>query len=278
MKDFLYLVQGSADNIKKYFHLKDRKNSDAIFMTYDKQIEQALFLPNSLWSNGRNKMLEHVLSLGINYKYYIFCDDDVEFISGSWDIFEKSLKTLNPAVAVPIFPKTKHTPLPFLSYQSFLLNDEQMIAIHHEVVKDRILVPYWDEFDKTHCWPSCEIQELLIQNFYFSNIIQFNNIEISNDLHRYDADENSHGIPITNKTANFRVCLREWFGKQFKNKWKDVSNNTRKSLLVILWRTLLFTLRNKFSKNTLYSISKNKLRHILNEDSEILQRFLKTQK
>jgi hypothetical protein len=275
MKDFIYLVQGTAKNVKNYFHLKNRKNSDAIFLTYDQQIKEALFLPNSLWSNGRNKMLDYVLSSKSNYKYYIFCDDDVEFIRGNWDVFEESLNALKPAVAVPIFPKTKHTQIPLLAYQSFLINDEQMIAIHQDLVHSGLLVPYWEQFDKTHVWPSCETQELLIQNFYFSSAIQFNKVKISNDLHRYDIDENSHEIPITIGSKNFRVCLREWFGKQFKNKRQDISKSVLRKIHIILWRTLLFTLRNKFSKKTSYSFTENELRQILNEDSEILQRFLK---
>jgi len=89
MKDFIYLVQGKSELIRNYFHLLGNPNSEVIFLTYDRPIEEAIFFPNSTWAQGRNKLLETALSKG-DYLYYIFCDDDINFIRGSWDTFENS--------------------------------------------------------------------------------------------------------------------------------------------------------------------------------------------
>ena len=136
MNKFLYLVQGQSDLISKNSHLAHRKDADAIFLTYDRPIKNAIFLPNSSWAQGRNKLLEAALQKDV-FLYYIFCDDDIRFKTGGWDQFEESLLSVRPAVAVPVStPKTKKTPLKGLKYQAFLINDEQMMAFHHDVVFD----------------------------------------------------------------------------------------------------------------------------------------------
>jgi len=70
MKNFLYLIQGRSDLIKNYLNLVNRDNADAIFLTYDKQIDEAIFFPNSTWAQGRNKILEIALEKE-DYLYYI---------------------------------------------------------------------------------------------------------------------------------------------------------------------------------------------------------------
>ena len=37
-KKFIYLVQGEADRVKNYLCLADRKQADALFLTYDKPV------------------------------------------------------------------------------------------------------------------------------------------------------------------------------------------------------------------------------------------------
>ena len=37
-KKFIYLVQGEADRVKNYLRLADRKQADALFLTYDKPV------------------------------------------------------------------------------------------------------------------------------------------------------------------------------------------------------------------------------------------------
>lgn len=171
-------MQGSADNLKKFLFLKDRENSDVIFLSYDEELEGCEFLPNSTWAEGRNMLLE--LSKKNNYTYTIFCDDDIEFIKGSWDIFEQELLRLKPKIATPIVPKTRKQSISFLSYQSITVNDEQMIAFHKDIIEENKIFPLVVEFDNIHWWASCEIQENLMQHYYPYDFIQLNNISIDN--------------------------------------------------------------------------------------------------
>ena len=128
MNRLIYLMQGRSDLVETYFHLADRENADALFLTYDKEIENAIFFPNSKWSEGRNKLLEIAKNKG-EYDYYIFCDDDISFKRGSWDEFEFLLLKYRPAIAHPLFiPKAAKTPLPYLEKQPFCVADQQFMA------------------------------------------------------------------------------------------------------------------------------------------------------
>lgn len=177
------MVQGCADLVNQYLHLADRDNADALFLTYDKSIKEALFLPNSTWTQGRNKLLEIALTQGKKegYIYYILCDDDIAFKKGGWDEFEQQLMTIKPAIAVPVVPRTQITVLKFLKYQPFLVNDEQLMAFHHQVTSDGIVLPYQTQFDDIHWFVGCRIQERIIQTLYRGNAVQFNNIQITNE-------------------------------------------------------------------------------------------------
>lgn len=268
MKEFIYLVQGQADFIKKYLDLADRDSSDAVFLTYDQPVNGATFLPNSTWAQGRNKLFEIALNTG-SYRYYIFCDDDIEFKIGGWDKFERNLKDLAPAIAVPVFiPKTKKTPLSRLKYQSFLINDEQLMAFHNKVFTDGVILPYYTQFDHLHWWASCEIQEILIQNFYPYDSIQFNDIHVINRASR----RYPH---LAQNIDYFKKAIRVWLSANFRYKFKDIYLPSKKTYPLVLWRTVRFLLhRFPFLKTSRHGIDEGKIRNALSPDSEILQRYL----
>lgn len=267
MKNFIYLVQGQSDLVKNYLHLADRDNADAIFLTYDMPIKEALYLPKSSFAQGRNKMLEAAIAKG-EYNYYIFCDDDVVFEIGGWDEFEKQLMLHKPAVAVPVFwPKTKRTPLKFFKYQTFRYNDEQLMAFHCEVVSDCIVLPYQTQFDDINWWASCEIQQILIQNFYCSDLIQFNNVQISNIVQqRYQA---------YSEKSEYKKHIRDWLAKQFKGSYKDISMSFKRNFLIILWRTFSFSIRHyRHLRSSSYSVSEKAIKNTLSNDSEMFKQYL----
>ncbi len=106
MKSFIYLVQGESNLISNYLDLKKREDADVIYLTYDKKVENAIYFPNSTWSEGRNKLLKAARLKG-EYLYYIFCDDDIEFRKGSWDEFERLLILHKPAIGFPVVPVTQ---------------------------------------------------------------------------------------------------------------------------------------------------------------------------
>lgn len=262
MKDFIYLVQGKAELMKNYMHLSDNQNADIIFLTYDQPIEESIFFPNSTWAQGRNKLLEMALDKS-NYLYYIFCDDDIKFLKGGWDLFEQQLLTYKPAIAVPINPKTIQTPIKGLKYQSFLTNDEQLIAFHQDVVKDFILLPYNDQFDNIYWWAACQIQEVLIQNFYYSDAIQFNNIHISNDAgENYVRPESESDYKMLFKIVD------DWLAPQFLNKYNKDMPSPRKRLAFILTRTLRYYFRRLLGISK-YSVNINTIKRLLSSDSDL---------
>lgn len=234
MKKFIYLIQGQADLVNNYLELTNRSDADVIFLTYDKPVENMIFFPKSTWAEGRNKLLEQALIKG-KYHYYIFCDDDIEFEKGSWDIFEDSLMRLKPAIGVPIFPKTKKDKLPILTFQLFTNNDQQLMGFSYEVVVDNVVIPYQTQFDDTHWWAACEIQDTLIQTFYPTTAIQFNNIQISNTCHdRYLHSKKMEGV--------YKQQIKVWLTKQYGNNYKKIYKSRLLRKFISLIRTLKFLL------------------------------------
>jgi hypothetical protein len=261
MKDFIYLVQGKAELLSNYVHLLDRPKADVIFLTYDRPIDRGIFFPNSTWAQGRNKLLEAALNEG-EYLYYVFCDDDIKFIKGNWDIFENQILKYKPAIAVPVNPKTIQTPIPGLQYQSFVINDEQLIAFHRDVVRDSIVLPYQTQFDNIFWWVSCLIQQLLVQNFYTYNTIQFNNIYISND-----AGTNYAKPETQSDRKKISELSDDWLSKQFLAKYKEIPSLKRRPMF-ILARTINYHLQ-RITGTAKYSVDVKRLKELLSADSDL---------
>ena len=265
MKNFIYLVQGKSELVAKYTDLENRENADAIFLTYDEQIENAIYFPDSSWSEGRNLLLKKAREKG-NYLYYIFCDDDIEFVIGGWDQFEDNLLRHKPAIGYPVFHKTRHTKISFLDLQVFDISDQQLIAFHKDLINDGFILPYQQQLDQFHWWSSGVIVHLIIENFYRIYSIQFNNIQILNTHHgRYD---------MTNRSKSIKFGL-DWFGKDCKNGFnnferKNKHNNAEKI------KVLLLTMVYRFRRNTRdpeYKINKNKLVKFFKDDSVLLNQY-----
>lgn len=233
MKNFIYLFQGTSKNISNYLHLKDRESCDVIFLTYDEKKENCEFLPNSTWAEGRNLLLK--LSKKKEYLWTIFCDDDVEFVKGSWDVFEEQLMEVNPKIAVPIVPKTRKQTLSFLPYQNISVNDEQMIAFHNSVIKKEDVFPLVEKFDAIHWWASCEIQQNLIQHYYPNELIQLNKSSIDNKVTTRYESKMTYDV-------DFRMPVKEYLkerGASYSIKYMK-NLNAIPIFIRILFRTFLF--------------------------------------
>ncbi len=203
-KKFLYLIQGRKENVLKYSYLQNA-NSDLITLTFDfKIIENELestsniFFPNSSWAEGRNKQLELAKELKNKYLYYIFIDDDVEFIAGCFSDFEKLLLQNKPAVGVPLLAIIKNTNKfnPKLKIQHPVAVDQQIQAYHHKVLSESIVMPLETKFDNLSWWYSCEINGFLILSHYRGYIMQFNDIVVDNVGHHWD-DTTKLSIDLT---------------------------------------------------------------------------------
>lgn len=269
MKKFIYLIQGQENLVNKYLELTNRADADVMFLTYDKPVEGMIFFPNSTWAEGRNKLLAQALIKG-KYDYYIFCDDDIKFEKGGWNEFEAGLISLNPLIAVPIVPRLMHKRrnIKSLKYQLFALNDEQLMAFHHSVIIDNIALPYQTQFDYIHWWAPSEIQEILIQNFYYHSAVQFNNIYIlNNEHHRYP---NSRKNPST-----FQKPIHSWLKNQFKSKYKKIHRPSKIDKVVSLYRTYKFLLNQRFFKTSLNTqLNEKTVRKLLKTDSVLLRQYL----
>jgi len=265
VKEVIYLVQGRSDLVKEYYHLQVRENADAIFLTYDRKIDGAIYFPDSTWAEGRNKLLAAAAEKG-EYLYFIFCDDDIEFEKGNWDEYEKLLLRYKPAIGCPVFPRTKKTKIRFLIFQVFLVNDEQMIALHRDVINDFIIFPLQTCLDKIHWWSSCFIQQILIHNFYRYNSLQFNNIEILNNEHnRYDNSNKE----IYKKESN------KWLAEQFAKSYNKLTGQNNYNVMVKI-KALIFTIRffvSRKLKPASYRISKKKLLKSLKKDSILIKQY-----
>lgn len=261
-KKFLYLVQGEAKLVRSYRDLGNRPHSDAVFLTFDEPLDGALFYPESTWAQGRNKLLDAALEKGA-YLYYIFCDDDIEFRAGSWKKFEDNLLKYSPGIGVPVFPRTRGNILnfPTFNYQPFFINDEQLMAFHRDVVHDRLVLPYQTRFDKINWWASCEIQQILIQNFYCFSALQFNEIQVRNTCkERYDIQHDNDKM--------FREIVLQWMGKQFVNDYRLTAHYTPPRLHQIIFRLLSFSITRSLGKQQ-RSVNRKSLSKILYPSSDL---------
>ena len=293
-RHFLYLMQGASASLEAYAQLAERANADAIFLTYDKPLAGAIFAPESRWGEGRNLLLKAALEKP-DYLYYIFCDNDIDFQRGSWALLERELLRYRPAIAVPMFhPKNSSLSLRWLSYQACLINDEQLIAVHRQVVEDGIAVPYQAQFDADHYWATGLSQQLILKNFYFYDLMQLNNICVGND-----SGSGHPGTPAQSRLA--KAKLAEWMRCEFKHAYKkDLeyiryhrhAQSTRALGLVALfvklhqrwyfwvvalWHTAVLFLRRLFTiGDSDHALEGRKLRRLLQPNSRLLQQYFQS--
>ena len=196
MKSFIYLVQGHSELITSLYYIKNRKNSDFLFLTYDKKIEDCLFFPNSTWASGRNFLLKKALEKQERYLYYIFMDDDVSFLRGDIGLWESEILKHKPAAAMPAFVLQKKSVLGIglsyalknttlhLPYQICATGDPQLLALHRDIIYDSIALPYQTKYDSVSWYETSAIQQLLLWNLYGKYTLQFNKIYVGNETHR----------------------------------------------------------------------------------------------
>ena len=265
MKNFIYLLQGESKLVSKYFHLAERENADALFLTYDNEIGNAIFFPNSTWSEGRNKLLDTARKKG-NYQYYIFCDDDIAFKKGSWDKFEELLISHKPAIGFPVVPSNLNIKINLLDIQLNDSPDQQMIAFHRDLIEDNLILPYQEHLDNISMWGTGGVVQQIITNFYKWNSIQFNTVDIRNLMHsRYDR---------TNVLKNLELCIN-WFRDEGTREMKIVNKHKypiplRK--IIVLVNTILYLLKYKSNYDS-YRVDESKMHKLFKINSVFLKQY-----
>ncbi len=74
----LCVLTQTASEVRPYYR-QLFEGFDIFFVTFKEKNPEAVdFLPGSTWSDGRNRLWEHVKG---RYDYYLFIDDDIEFFS-----------------------------------------------------------------------------------------------------------------------------------------------------------------------------------------------------
>jgi hypothetical protein len=232
MKNFLYLIQGRKENVLKYSYLQN-SNSDLFVCTFDVEIKNGeldffanFFYPQSTWAEGRNKQLEIAKNFRHKYLYYIFIDDDVVFVKGSFYDFEKLLLQHRPAVGVPLLTiiKKSNKYNVKLNIQHPVAIDQQMQAYHFDVLEQSIVMPLVTKFDSLSWWYSCEINSYLILSKYRGYIMQFNTVQVDNVGHLWDNETkislDSSSIYIGGTTPEgiekIKIFIEDKYGDQPK--------------------------------------------------------------
>ena len=214
MKKFIYLVQ-SEENIKKLSKQLPTSDSDVIFLTWERPVNNAIFFPLSTWAEARNRLYQEVFNT--NYLYYIFVDGDADLKftelskntkKSPWRVFENYLLKFLPAFGTPRFFWNKQVSE---EVQTVYHYDATINAIHREALN--VLLPIYDGDDMESWWNSGIYFLHLTSMLYRNHVFQFNTVEVVNRAHRiyprhYDWEKIDYkfktSILSTKLTSNFQ--------------------------------------------------------------------------
>lgn len=200
----LYLVQTASS--RPYPDIPDDK---LCLLTFKQPADNAIFLPNSTWTTGRNALLQAVLdkaAKGEVYDYYIFLDDDLIWTSGSFQEFEDRLEASKPLIAFPHMRGYAYTPVTFMY-------DACFNAFHKDVIFKTDLLPYVADFDHISWWYSQFI--VIYKTLYMfssSEIGSYGDLIVDNSAHNpYPRAHNPFDfIPYLEQQVNLSKRYRNW--------------------------------------------------------------------
>lgn len=184
MNRFLYLVQSAGRLPECYASIPDVQ-ADLLQLTWKEPVEGAIYYPKSTWTQGRNRLLAEAMQRPEQYLYYLFLDDDILFEKGNWRSFEQALLNYRPAVASPYFPEyppVNRSRLDLQAHTCFYF-DAMFNAFHRDVVRDGLLLPYYDGWDHESWWYSQLFIMRLASKLYPRHVLQINSVIIHNSKH-----------------------------------------------------------------------------------------------
>lgn len=178
----VYLVQTPRELPPTFQALRALVEERLIWLTFAAPAEGALYLPNSSWTEGRNRLLAEALERYPDFDYLVFCDDDLVFLQGSWQAWEAELAYWRPAIASPSYPH----PLPYPDMRAHTLYnfDAMMNAFHRVCVEDGVILPYISKFDQVTWWLSQFFLMHFANALYPGQIAKFTRICVDNIEHR----------------------------------------------------------------------------------------------
>lgn len=184
---FVYLAQGAWIRLSQ---LRFPERARVFALCYDDprplpRAEQTIFDTRCTWAAGRNRLQSLALEQAPDADYFVFCDDDIVFVKGSFEQFEAMVAQTRPLIGVPLMPKAIATRTldEQLTVQRGLALDEQMVALHRSVLGEQGLAPLETAYDDVSWYVACLIFEYLALKFHASSCDQYNTIEIANPKH-----------------------------------------------------------------------------------------------
>lgn len=196
-KQFLYLVQSRIKHLDNYLDIES-DDSDALFATFEKQIDQPnyIYIPNTVWAEGRNALVDTAKKLPQKYHYYILLDDDIEFATGNFREFEQAILSSRPDFATPnyllnaSFYKYYNNINRFFDYTTFLWFDSAFICLSSELFFDQRLLPYHTAYQtvpifQDSFYPSRLFWINLFEFFNDKRLLVINKVKIVNGVHMY---------------------------------------------------------------------------------------------
>jgi hypothetical protein len=183
---FLYLLQTESATPPCFEEIARRAQTDPdidlLKLTFREREDGAVFYPGSTWTQGRNRLLEEAQALGFSPDYYVFCDDDLEVVHGSWAAFEDAIRRYKPALVAPYF---RDGPEVDPSVASAVYDIDAMAnAVHRDLIEDGILFPYHEGFDQVSWWLSQLYVIHLAAILYPGHVMVINALRVRNNKHR----------------------------------------------------------------------------------------------
>jgi hypothetical protein len=171
---FVYLIQSEGD-------ISDEMKSlnDVFLLSWKTPINDAIFYPNSTWTEGRNKLYEEVKNL--DYDYFIFIDDDI--IVSDFKKFEVLLEKYKPVIGLPLFTN-------WVRFNNKSEGDISTMysfdACCNAIRKDAfdVLLPYDDREDSESWFYSQLYFVHKARIIYPAQIAHFNDVHMKNPIHR----------------------------------------------------------------------------------------------
>ena len=200
MKQFLYLVQSRIKCLEDQ-KILESDNSDCIVATFEKKIdrENFIYVPNTIWTEGRNALYAEALKRKDDYEYFVFLDDDIVFERGNFRVFENEVLHIQADFAMPAYFTHKLVKQydvfnPF-RYSSCIFFDPAFMCMSRELFCSPKLLPFdMNYIDKPDLGggamaPSNTFFMKLYEYFSDKKILITNNVAYYNNLHEtnYDA-------------------------------------------------------------------------------------------
>jgi hypothetical protein len=91
--------------------LRQRTDVDVLLLTYDREIDEAIFLPQFSSAEGRNLLLQRALELGRQYRYSSFLTTTSASSGETTSCSRSGWRNTTRPWRYPFVPETEHTVL-----------------------------------------------------------------------------------------------------------------------------------------------------------------------